>query len=132
MNLYKNDVNRKGSASWLLCNDNSRSSWFREQVIQKFGGIFNKNGRYWEWVENIPHTSSIVITTEPPVPALEDSKKTWTFGDEQNKYYTTENLTEFAKEYKLSRQKLYDMMKGERKSHKGFKFVSKSDPENLA
>ena len=81
-------------------------------------------------MENIPHTSSIVITTEPPAP--EDSKKTWTFGDEQNKYYTTENLTEFAKEYKLSRQKLYDMMKGERKSHKGFKFVSKSDPENLA
>lgn len=129
MNLFKNDINRKGSASWLLCNDNSKSSWFRGQFVQKFGGTFSKNGRYWEWVENI---SSVVVSTEPPKPQTEEPKKSWTFTDEQGKYYTTESLTEFAKEFGLSRQKLYDLMKGERKSHKGFKFASKVDPENLA
>lgn len=122
MHLFKNEINRKGSASWLLCNDNSKSEYFRNKFVKENGGSFTKSGRYWEWIEN-----KLAITIIPPE-APKNIKK-WIFADSDGKEHIVYGLTEFAKQNNLSRQKLYDLIKGERKSHKGFTFISKYDPE---
>jgi hypothetical protein len=122
MHLFKNEINRRGSASWLLCNDNSKSGYFREKFIQENGGKFTKNGRTWEWSED-----TVTVPTAPPEP--HKNLKKWIFLDAEGNQHIVYNLTEFATKNNLSRQKLYDLLKGERKSHKGYTFVSKHDPE---
>lgn len=133
MNLFKSDINKKGSASWLLCNDNSKSTWFRSKFIEKFGGVFNKTGRYWDWSDTLVPTSPPANTQPNQLIYITDiPKPQWIFEDESGIQHITDNLTDFSKKNSLSRQKLYDLMKGTRKTHKGLKFVSKTDPENLA
>jgi hypothetical protein len=122
MKLLKHEINKKGSQSWLLCNDNSRASTFRSMFINEYGGSFVKNKNIWEWVDN-----EVKVEKE-----LLPNVRTYIFADETDTIHTIQNLTEFAKQNNLSRQKLYDLMKGERKSHKGFRFVEKIEPENPA
>ena len=49
MSLTFNDVNKRGSYTWIKCNDDAKSSYFRNTFLQKHGGEFVKNGRHWEW-----------------------------------------------------------------------------------
>lgn len=121
MILFKNDINKKGSQTWLLCNDNSKSQYFRNKFISENGGKFVKN-RYWEW---------IVEKTEEEIKQeiIDNSKKFWIFNDASGKEYVVDNLTDFCNKHSLARQKMYDLMSGKRKTHKGFTFVSKVDNE---
>lgn len=116
----KEDINRRGSNTWLLCNDNSRSQIHRNTFIQKYGGNFTRKGTFWIWSEN---KGTIIILKDPE--KIETSKK-WIFTDQDGNKHEVENISEFCKQNSLSRPKIYEMIKGERKSHKGFRFISKT------
>lgn len=113
MKLFKHEINRKGSASWLLCNDNSKADWFRNKFIQENGGIFTKNGRNWEWSEDAPK----------PQKRKYESKKRWYFTNAENEQVIIENLIDFCRENKLSRAAMYEVIGGQRGQHKGYRFI---------
>lgn len=121
MKLLKNEINRKGSPSWLLCNDNSRASTFRSMFVNENGGEFTKNGKVWEWSDAPKIDPETII----------EGKK-YIFADATGREYYIDNITEFANRHDLSRAKIYDLMKGDRKTHKGFVFVKKIEIENPA
>ena len=122
--LSKEEINRRGSNTWLLCNDNSRSIIHRNEFIKQHGGIFKREGAHWKW--SIGY--SFVVIKDPEKEKVEVPKK-WIFADDKGNQYHIDNLTEFCKQFSLSRQKIYDLMNGTRKSHKGFKFVSKMETD---
>lgn len=123
MALSFNDVNRRGSFTWIRCNDDAKSSYFRDVFTKRHGGEFVKSGRYWEWV---PKNEQLIVLessiTQPA--AKEESKpegeKTWIFLDQDGNEHSTKNIQEFCKEKSLTRSSLYEVISGRRNSHKGF------------
>jgi hypothetical protein len=115
MHLFKNDVNRKGSQTWLNCNDNSRSKLYRDLFVQKNGGKFELVGGGWRWSDDTK-VYSIQQSDTPKV-------KTWIFEDATGTRHSTINLSEFCKNNNLSRPKIYELMNKTRKTHKGYKFI---------
>lgn len=127
MALSFNDVNRKGSFTWVKMNDDAQSNYFRNVFLQKHGGQFVKNGRTWEWQ---PRPEEIIILdpaiSRPANPIKEEPKepvKTWIFHDKDGNVVKTQNIQEFCKEHQLTRSSLYEVISGKRKHHKGFVFV---------
>ncbi len=122
MGLSFNDVNRRNSYTWVKCNDDAQSSYFRNLFTSKHGGEFIKNGKTWEWTPK----QEQMITLEPSFskPASRERKvegpKTWIFLDSDGVEYSTQNIQEFCKEKDLTRSSLYEVITGRRKSHKGF------------
>jgi hypothetical protein len=123
-NLSFNDVNRRYSSTWVKCNDDSRSGYWRGIFVGKHGGTFTKSGRYWEWT---PSPEQMIILepsiAEPPPAEQQEPSKTWIFKREDGTIVKTKNIHEFCKNNKLTRSSLYEVMSGKRKQHKGFFFV---------
>lgn len=121
MILTFNDVNRKGTVTWTRCNDNSKSSTFRDLFVSKHGGSFTRIGKYWEWS---PSQSQIINIDPNPSPSIEQPNvKTWIFKKENGDVYKTTNLQEFCKQNNLTRSSVYEVISGNRRHHKGFFFV---------
>lgn len=124
MALSLNDVNRRHSFTWVKCNDDAKSGFFRETFIRKFGGKFTKKGGYWEW--NPTQDQIIVLEpsiSEPPPPQIQEPTKTWIFTNPEGIQIKTKNVQEFCKQNNLTRSSLYEVISGKRKSHKGFSFM---------
>jgi hypothetical protein len=124
MALSFSDVNKRGSYTWIKCNDDARSSYFRDSFISKHGGKFIKSGRYWEWTPS----NDQIIFLEPIYikPAEKTSSKSgekvWVF-QKDSTVYETKNLQEFCKQHDLTRSSLYEVISGKRKFHKGYFLV---------
>ena len=125
MHLFKNDINRKGSQTWLNCNDNSRSNVYRNLFIKENGGNFKRVGAYWEWTDSTKVDS---INDDSIQQSDTPKEKTWVFEDATGERHTTTNLTEFCKINDLSRAKIYELINKTRNSHKGYKFVAIENP----
>ena len=124
MALSLNDVNRKYTFTWVKCNDDARSIYFRNLFIKRFGGEFSKKGRCWEWMpsqEQVIFLESSIV--EPPAVQIQEPSKTWIFKDIDGNLIKTKNVQEFCKQHKLTRSSLYEVITGKRKHHKGFSFV---------
>jgi len=123
MALSFNDVNKRNSFTWIKCNDDAKSVFFRNTFVTKYGGEFVKNGRYWEWKpkqeEMIELNQSII---EEPVSENEPTK-TWSFKNPNGDIVKTQNLQEFCKENNLTRSSLYEVISGKRQNHKGYSFI---------
>jgi hypothetical protein len=124
MALSLNDVNRRHTFTWVKCNDDSKSGYFREIFIKKFGGQFSKNGRHWEWS---PTSDQMIMlessVSEPPSQQTPEPSKTWIFKDKDGQEIRTKNIQEFCKKNALTRSSLYEVISGKRKQHKGFYFI---------
>jgi hypothetical protein len=124
MALSLNDVNRKYTFTWVKCNDDARSIYFRNLFIKRFGGEFSKKGRCWEWM---PSQEQVIFLepsiVEPPAVQIQEPSKTWIFKDIDGNLIKTKNVQEFCKQHKLTRSSLYEVITGKRKHHKGFSFV---------
>jgi hypothetical protein len=108
--MNKDDVNRKYSPTWVYCNDNSRSSHYREKFTEQYGGNFVKKDRnYFTWEEE-----------KKPVAI----RRKFIFEDRDGVTYVIDNMYEFCNANDLTRPAMYEMMTGKRKSHKGFKFIA--------
>jgi len=132
MGLSFNDVNVRGSFTWVKCNDDAKSRIFRQIFINKHGGVFVQKDRYWEW--NPSHDQMIQIDPLPPkelVEYLEENAKTWVFKNKDGKELKTQNILEFCKHYGLTRSSIYEIISGKRKQHKGYTFVEilNNDPQ---
>ena len=85
MHLFKNDINRKGSQTWLYCNDNSRSNVYRNMFIQQNGGNFEQIGNYWKWTDTNVDSINVDSTQEFDTPKI----KTWIFEDATGTKHST-------------------------------------------
>lgn len=124
MGLSFNDVNRMYSYTWVKCNDDAKSSYFRGLFTGKYGGQFSRSGKYWEWTPS----KEEIITLEPSIsepssPEESEPSKTWIFKNPDGDIIKTKNIQEFCKKYSLTRSSLYEVISGKRSSHKGFSLV---------
>ena len=122
MALSFSDVNIRGSFTWTKCNDDSKSTYFRQIFTQKHGGEFVKSGRNWEWVPSAIQMIAI-DPSPPPEPVFDVNAKTWIFTDADGSEIKVQNILDFCKRHDLTRSSVYEVISGKRKHHKGFKFV---------
>lgn len=120
MALSMNDVNNKGSFTWIRCNDDARSPYFRNLFCQKFGGSFTRVGRYYEWSISqndifLPEQIKPEVNNEP--------KKTWVFKNSEGNIVKTTNIQHFCRDNILTRSSIYEVISGQRSNHKGYTFV---------
>jgi hypothetical protein len=120
MGLSFNDVNIRGSFTWIKCNDDAKSGMFRDLFVNKHGGKFERKNKYWEW--SPIHTEIINIDSSQPK-ETEKEIKNWIFKNTEGKEYKTQNILEFCKEHDLTRSSVYEVISGKRKHHKGFSLV---------
>lgn len=106
------EINKKHSSTWTACNDNSKSSTIREQILTKYGGEFVKDGRYLKWQEI------------PPIPKIYIPVRLLKFIDPLGKLVEIDNMTEYCQKNKLSKAAMYELLRGIRKSHKGYRAPS--------
>jgi len=124
MGLTFNDVNRRNSFTWVKCNDDAKSGFFRQQFVNRFGGEFKKNGRTWEWSPTQEQLIQLDASiSQPPPPEPQEPTKTWIFKNKDGDFIKTKNVQEFCKQNELTRSSLYEVISGKRKHHKGFSFV---------
>jgi hypothetical protein len=130
----KDQVNRRNTRIWVRMNEDAKSSYFREQFIQKNGGKFIKEGRYWKWVEldfeklMIEEFERKVQQFTAPEPVIRVERgKSYVFQNKEGNEVHIKNLLEYCMENKLVRGAMYDLMTGKRKSYKGFKFLRKEE-----
>lgn len=124
MALSLNDVNRRNSFTWVKCNDDAKSGYFRQLFINRYGGEFKRNGRNWEWTPTIEQIITLdASVSQPPQNEPQEPSKTWIFKNKDGDLVKTKNVQEFCKQNELTRSSLYEVISGKRKHHKGFSFI---------
>ena len=106
----KEDINKKYSKTWVLCNDNAQSKVWRSKFTQSHGGKFIPEGRngYFKWEEE----------------KIRPEKRKYVFEDKNGVVYIVENIMEFCRLNDLLRPKMYDLIYGTRKQYKGYKYIT--------
>ena len=130
----KEQVNRRNTRIWVRMNEDAKSSYFRNQFVQKYGGKFVKEGRYWKWVE-LDFEKLIIQDFEKkiqefkiPEPVVKVERgKNYVFQNKEGEEVYIKNLLEYCMENKLVRGAMYDLMTGKRKTYKGYKFLRKEE-----
>ena len=129
----KDQVNRRNTRVWVKMNEDAKSSYFREQFVQRNGGKFIKEGRYWKWVEldfeklMIQEFEKKVKEFKAPEPVVRQEKGKKFVFSKNNEEIHIQNLLEFCMDNKLVRGAMYDLMTGKRKTYKGYKFLRKEE-----
>jgi len=117
--LQLDKINIKNSRTWIACNDNSRSEYFRTEFIKKFGGKFIKKNNYYVWKcrkrKKTPKTT-------PKLP-----KVVYLFSDSSGNTIEIFSIKSYCKENNFSNGALFDVVNGKKKSYKGLRFLSKKD-----
>lgn len=107
--LKLEDVNKRYSQTWVKCNDDAKSNFFRTKFIEQFGGEFIKENREYKWQKKIP----VIISTRRKI----------IFSDPEGKIHFVENVYDFCLKNNLKRSAMYDLISGKRKQYKKYKYV---------
>ena len=107
-------MNRKNSLTWTACNDDSRSKFWRSLFLEKFGGEFVKDGRYWTWNDDKFRIYHYYL-----------------YSDINNNVVKIDNMSEYCKNNNLSRAAMYEVKSGKRKQYKGYKFLGEEINGNI-
>jgi hypothetical protein len=119
MNFLQCDkINVKNSRTWIACNDNSRSEYFRAEFIKKFGGKFIKKGDTYFWKKRKSKKRPKKVKTEPQTVYL--------FSDIAGNTLEITSIKTYCKQNNMSNGALFDVVNGKRKSYKGLQFLSKT------
>jgi hypothetical protein len=102
----QSEVNRRGSRLWIKMNDDSKSKLHRQKFVEKNGGFFTKNGRYWEWTDNVTLNNGYWLKK------IETDEKV---------FFTS--MTEFGNKNEISVVKICELLNGKRKTYKGWTAV---------
>jgi len=119
MNFLRVDkINVKNSRTWIACNDNSRSEYFRAEFIKKFGGKFIKKDNCYFWKKRKrkkkPKKEKIVPQT------------VYLFSDAAGNTLEIASIKKYCKQNNMSNGALFDVVNGKRKSYKGLQFLLKT------
>jgi hypothetical protein len=106
--LQREDVNKKNTYTWEKVNNDSRKTVWRREFVSKYGGKFE--GELWKETITKPESKSEVKETRKILVINPDGNV-----DE------VENFTKYCRERELSRSAMYEVMKGLRKQHKGYR-----------
>jgi len=109
--LFKKDINRKFSPTWVLCNDNSKSKTYRAVFLERFGGRFDKKGLYYVWKSR--------AKLLPPNPKVRIVKMLNSAGE----IIVIENVKKYCRDNKISRGAFGEVLSGKRKSYKGYRLI---------
>lgn len=111
--LIKEQINKVNSPTWVACNDDAKSTLWRQQFVNDFGGEFIKE-RYWKWQEvQKPVEKRKIITP---------NTKFFLFLKE-NSVVRVHNMTDFCRRNNYSRAAMYEVINGKRKSYKGHTYI---------
>lgn len=102
------DINKPNSSTWTACNNDSKYKIYRKEFLAAFGGEFIQNGRYVKW-QTIQKTQPVYVP-----------KRLLYFIDPNKRLVGIDNVMEYCVTHKLSKSAMYDVLKGKRKSHKGY------------
>lgn len=135
MALSINDVNNRNSSTWHKCNTDGRNWIFRNMFVQKHGGIFVQDGKYWKWVDPVKVQENEKLIVPPSVEEtpkvnekVADGIRIVIFEDQSGVRHEIKNISQFCKDYTLVKSAIYDLMVGKRKTHKGFKYIETIEP----
>ena len=106
--LKREEVNKKYSYTWVKMNDDAASKMFRDQFISQFGGEFE--GELWKESVKEPKAK----------PEVKETRKILVINPD-GEVDIVENFTKYCRERELSRSAMYEVMKGLRKQHKGYR-----------
>lgn len=112
--LKLEEVNNKNSVTWIACNDDSRSNYWRSLFLDKYGGEFIKEGRYWKWQElqNKPYHYYL-------------------YSDASDHIVKIDHMSDFCKKNNLNRSAMYEVKTGKRKQYKGYKYLGEEINGNI-
>ncbi len=114
MNRFKlDDVNKRNSSTWTACNNDSKFKKHRMTFLSMFGGEFVQDGRYVKW-QPIQKPQPVYIP-----------KRLLYFIDPSKQLLGIDNMTDYCDKHNLSKSAMYEVLRGERKSHKGYTAVPK-------
>tara|TARA_R100000081_G_C4782985_1_gene152707 strand:- start:500 stop:820 length:321 start_codon:yes stop_codon:yes gene_type:complete len=99
--LIKDDVNKKHSYTWTKLNDDARYELFRKEFIAEFGGEFDTKGVWTEKKVEVERTFLI----ERPDGVIDE----------------VHNFAKYCRVRELNRSAMYEVLKGKRKQHKGYR-----------
>lgn len=99
----EDEVNRHNSKIWLKMNDNSKAMLFRKQFIEKHGGSFYKEGKWWKWRSPITEKNGY-----------------WLKRVDTGEKVFFENMSEFGRIHGLTPVKICELLNGKRKTYKGW------------
>ena len=106
--LIKEDANKKHSYTWTKLNDDASKKMWRRKFTEQFGGYFE--GKVWKETITKPESKSEVKETRKILVINPDGEVD-----------IVENFTKYCRERELSRSAMYEVMKGLRKQHKGYR-----------
>jgi len=119
MNFLQLDkINVKNSKTWIACNDNSRSEYFRTEFIKKFGGSFVKENKTYVWIKDKRRKKSKITKSTP--------QTLYVFSDIDGNAIEITSIKDYCRERGMSNGALFDVVNGKKKSYKGLRFISKS------
>lgn len=102
MILKKEEVNRKHSFTWTRINDDSKKKMWKIKFLEQFGGEFVKDGKYLTWVEKVEPRKILVTKPDGTVDEVI-------------------NFSKYCRDHELNKSAMYEVLKGSRKQHKGFR-----------
>jgi hypothetical protein len=103
-------VNSRGTKLWTQMNDNSKAAKHRELFVQKNGGFFKQEGRYWKWV------------------CPEDEQNGyWLINIQTNQKEFFSNMSAWAEAHGMTAVKVCELLNGKRKTYKGWTAVELRD-----
>ena len=104
--LRKEDVNKRHSFTWTKMNDDAKYMRFRSEFIAEFGGQFDLQG---VWTET-------VAQSEP-----EEVERTFLIINPDGEVDEVHNFAKYCRVRELNRSAMYEVLKGKRKQHKGYR-----------
>ncbi len=106
--LKKEEVNKVNSKTWVKMNDDSKKIMWRKKFLEEFGGKFE--GKLW--IETVKEVEN--------KPEVKETRKILVINPD-GMVDEVENFTKYCRERELSRSAMYEVMKGLRKQHKGYR-----------
>lgn len=106
LKTLEDQVNTRGSRLWTQMNDNSKASKLRDLFVNKHGGFFIQDGKYWKWKSPI-----------------EEKNGYWLKRVDTGEKVFFENMSEFSRQNAIGVVKICELLNGKRKTYKGWTAV---------
>lgn len=111
--MHKDHVNKRNTRTWIRLNEDTRAPKWRKLFCEEHGGEFVREGKNWKWVEVKQQQQE------------EEKKPHYLFEDPDGNIIEVYNVMKFCRENDLNKSAIYEVINGNRKHHKKFKFLDK-------